>query len=220
MHSSESRVSDTLGLLPALQHVSNPVMRKFMILKRFTLPLIVGRMAMTPSAYPFSIVQTFFTFSSDAMNNIRDCRNNANLLPSCRHLLTSVLAGILLVSGTILLQDVKALKPSQFDTEYSDAFQQFTDAAAILSSLAQELPYAWRVQENFSVLISVVKRIMENWHSIPQAQRSAASPETDSCGLTPEDIMESFPYQAMSPLLQGHGRRDGVRRVSDVLWLF
>jgi hypothetical protein len=219
MHSSESRVSDTLGLLPALQHVSNPIMRTFMMLKRFTLPLIVGRRAMISSAYPFSNLQTFFAFSSDAMQSISDCRNDANILPSCRHLLTSLLAGILLVSSTILFQDVKALKRSQFDTEYSDAIQQFTDAAAILSSLAQEIQYAWRVQEDFSVLISVVKRIVEVWHSIPPAQRSA-TPETYTCGLIPEDIMERLPYQAMSPLLQGHGRPDGVTRVSDVLWLF
>jgi hypothetical protein len=125
-----------------------------------------------------------------------------------------------LVSGTILLQDLEALKQSQLDTEYSDTIQQFTDAAAILSSLAQELPYARRVQEDFSVLISVVKRIADKWYSIPQAKRPEASPETYTCGLIPENIMESFPYQTMSPLLQDHGRRDGVRRVSGILWLF
>lgn len=194
-------------------------MKAFMALKHFTVPLIVGRRAMTPSAYPPSIVQTFGAFASDALKKVRDCRNDAVFVPSCRHSLTSLLAGILLVFGTILLQDLTALKLSQLDAQRNDAIEQFLDAAAILSSLAQELPYALRVREDFSNLIGVVRRIANNWCSIPQAQQPVDSLEMHSYELILLDVMESFPYQAMSPPLKGHGRREGFDGASGVLWL-
>jgi hypothetical protein len=102
------------------------------------------------------------------------------------------------------------------------------DSAAILSDLALSLPYAKRVHQDCSTIISVVTSIDERWHSLSHTQQSNYG-WSYATGMIPPKIVESFPYQSLNPPLQGavsfgddslEGLADVRGNGPGILWLF
>jgi hypothetical protein len=224
---TDAQMSDMLASAPQSQHLSH-VPLKIFTLKRLTIPLIVSRKIMTSFTYNNDHAQYFTNLARDALGDVQQLHAEATISSSCRHQLTSAVAGALLVFGAILLRDLSAPHLGQLQSAYGDYLGYFMDAAGLLLDLAQSLPYAKRVHEDCTTIINCVTNIAERWRSLPQARRLSEG-QSAVADLIPSNIMESFPYQALSPPLQGpvglsdesfgaweHVRGNGL----DVLWLF
>jgi hypothetical protein len=209
-------------------HSMSHVPLKTFTLKRHTIPMIVGRGVMTSLRYSNEHAHYFLDLTVKALLDVRELRTEASISSSCRHQMTSAMAGALLVFGALLLGDLSVPHLCHLQSAYGDYVDYFMESEAILLDLAQSLPYAKRVYEDCSTIIKTTKGISERWHSLSRAQqiRQGWSAVAD---MIPSNIVESFPYQTLSPPLQGsvgvseeclgklgyaHGNGIGV------LWLF
>jgi hypothetical protein len=197
----DTQLSGILVSAPQTQHMSHVPLKTF-TLKRLAIPLIVGRRVMTSFSYNVNHAQYFIKLATDALKDIRDLRNEATITPSCRHQLTSAVAGVLLVFGALVLRDLSSPDLGNLQSDYSHFIEQSLASAAILWDLAQSLPYAKRVHEDCSTIIGIVTAIGKRWHSLTDAQQTIFE-RSFVADLIPPNIMESFPYQTISPPLLG-----------------
>jgi hypothetical protein len=214
----------------SLQDESISCHKAFMALQYLTIPLIVGRRAMTLLSYNSSHAQSFIELATYVLQDIRKVRNEVLVSSSCRQQLTSTVTSVLLVFGAVVLRDLSSPDLSPLQLGYGDYAENFMETVAILSDLAQGLPYAKRARDDCSTIISAVTAIVDKWHSLSHAQK-ASHGWSFAVDMIPPGIVEHFPYQALCPPL--HGLPAGAALAgwegidprlepskSGVLWLF
>ncbi|KAH7070132.1 hypothetical protein FB567DRAFT_598677 [Paraphoma chrysanthemicola] len=207
-----------------------PPYKMLMALQRLTLPLIVGRRTMTSLAYNTSDAQTFIELATHALHDVRRIRSDDMVSSTCRHQLTSAVAGVLLILGAILLRDLSAPDLSPLQLSFGDIVDNFIEAVSILSDLAQGLPYAKRVRDDCLVIIASVTSMADKWHSLSRSQRESQG-WNSAVDMIPAGIADQFPYQLLCPPLHGlpsdaaSAGWDGIdprlgANKTGVLWLF
>jgi hypothetical protein len=182
-------------------HMSHVPLKTF-TLKRHTIPIIVGRRTMTSLQYSSEHAQYFLNLAVLALQDVRDLRTEATMSSGCRHQMTSATASALLVFGALSLGALSVPHLCHLQSAYGDYVDHFMDAVSILSDLAQSLPYARRIYADCSTIIKTVKDISVRWHSLPRAQQNSQG-WSAVADLIPPGIVESFPYQILSPPLHG-----------------
>lgn len=188
------------------------ILRAYLSLQRLEIPLVVGRKLMInlesdPYTAPH-IVQS----AVDHLRSMAKVRSEAvRFSPCCQMQASTIIAGILLSLGCFILQDVSRYVDLELLEKFYGCYvEDFMTATIVLNELAQSIPYAKRIQEDFATIIDLVTRIAERYDSRSTPGRAKFRFKSVK-DLVPSNIMESFPYAASSPALTGR---------SGVLWLF
>jgi hypothetical protein len=175
---------------------------------------------MTASELELSSTKHLVQLASNTLKDVQNIWADAAASPSYRHQIISSVAGVLLVFGPLLLRDdINADGREQLGYSYSDYIENFTTAADILSDLAQELPYAKRVHENFLHLMPLFESMASKWSSLSPTRNASADWMSSATETLKIDPLTNFPYREVIPPLQGHETWETIGGKS-VLWLF
>jgi hypothetical protein len=208
----DAHMSKMLASAPQPHNMSHVPLKTF-TLKRYTIPMIVGRRVMTSLEYNNEHAQYFLNLAVKALQDVRQLRTEAAMSSGCRHQMTSATAAALLVFGALSLGNLSVPHLCHLQSAYGDYLDHFIGAAAILSDLAQLLPYAKRIYADCSAIVKTVEDISVRWHTLPRAQqiRQGWSAVAD---LIPPDVVAGASDECFGDWGTSHDNCSGV------LWLF
>jgi hypothetical protein len=189
-----------------VEEAANSPLKTFITLRPALIPLFVVSRLLASIDLDSTQIKYFGSLTIHVMEEIGDMRNDTSMPSSYRHQMTSAVAGALLVSSAILLCDV--LLP-----DYNIYIGSFIHSAALLSELAQGLPYARRVHEDCRDLIDLVDDLVNRWQCFTLDEHALQGWGL-VMDLKPDNYRKAFPYQTVSPSLGAGGSTPSL------LWLF
>jgi hypothetical protein len=203
----------------------NPILKDLTALRLALIPLLVGRRFITKLAYSSDQAEHFGKLAMEAVSSIRKLMSTPAIMtaPSHWHQLTSAIAATLLVLAALLVR-VPSM-PGANHLSYRKYIECFEECAKNLSQMAHGLPYAKRIHDDCSPLIEIGMAVVERWKSLSVVEQFDHGWDA-VLEVVPPHVAGLFPYQSISPSLQGPvgagGDLFGGERGADsgVLWLF
>jgi hypothetical protein len=200
-------------------HPQSPIFEMALYLKRLTTLLVVGRKYFTMEPSNIKVAKSLGMLALTTARKM----NELVIPPSCRHQVTSALAGMLSVIGILLLRNFPALEMSEPNSGYDDSARVFMQVVEVLRGLAQHFPYARRVHDEFLTVTSVVANLVERYRSLSPTQQ-ASHDHRFVADMIPPNIEEGFPFCASCPPLHSYGLSGDWIASRDsgagVLWIY
>ncbi|KAH8695814.1 hypothetical protein GQ44DRAFT_694852 [Phaeosphaeriaceae sp. PMI808] len=210
--------------------IHNP--KAFHGLNSLIVPLIAGRRVMTSMTYDRDQAFRFLGLARFGMEKVEEmwgiCDIEDMVSNSSMHQFPSLLAGIILVYASVILRDHSTPDRDSLKQNYSEYVENCMEAIVALSEVAQRSIYGKRVHEDCSSISNLVRAISEKHKSLYGWNHPSPSWEFAK-DMIPPNVVDLFPYQALSPSFQVPGGFNGdtlegwadVRgNGSGVLWLF
>lgn len=174
-----------------------------MVLSNNNITLLLRHREMTSLQYPDNVRQ-FSMLALDAIAHVRGFINKGARHLSFQPHMVSSIAGALLVLCALLVRDLSS-PALNLQHNYQSYVKGFQEGFAMLDVLKYTSSYARRVLDDFNPLRGVVERVVQEFTPDRQIEEGFDVVEA----LLPPNIVDLFPFRALTPSLQAHASSAG-----------